>query len=109
MHIKEHEQDIMDLMRRCGGSLVTTQTRLAKQLNAPLRSIKLALTGLEVAGLIFRRGIRRGRKSFTVIIAKTNKCKKQMVHSHNQYGVQWVDQEVVGYELPKKMPEYLLL
>lgn len=89
-HMKEHEQDILNLMRKRGGRLLITQAQLAELLNAPLRSIKLALSKLEESGFIFKHAIQRGRKSFTVIVSRIDQeCKKQMVHSRTHlYGIQ---------------------
>lgn len=88
-HIEEYKQDILNLLKKRGGRMLITQSSLAKALNAPIRSIKLALAQLEKSGNIFRDAVIRGRKSFTIINSKiTHKCKKQMVHSHIHYGEQ---------------------
>ncbi len=67
--------------------MLITQSSLAKQLNAPLRSIKLALAELEKSGSVFKNAVIRGRKSFTIIIDKIyQNCKKLMVHTGIHYG-----------------------
>jgi len=86
-HISEWRHDIIALLHKRGGKLVITQKQLASILGAPLRSVKLLLNQLEVEGLIYRDSVVRGRKSFTVIIAKIcHNCKKLMVHTGIHYG-----------------------
>lgn len=63
-HIHEYQQDILNLLQKRGGKMPITQSMLAKMLNAPLRSIKLALRELEKSGSIFRDAVIRGKKSF---------------------------------------------
>lgn len=94
-HIHEYKHDILNLLDKRGGKMLVTQGSLAKQLNAPLRSIKLALAELEKSGIIFKNTVARGRKSFTIIIAKIyQNCKKLMVHSGIHYGGGRVSSEV---------------
>ena len=88
-HLEEWKQDILSLLQKRGDRILVTQSRLAKTLGAPLRSIKLALEQLEKEGLIYRDSVARGRKSFTIIISKlTHIWKKQMVHTGTHYGEQ---------------------
>ena len=96
-HIKEWKQDILFLLQKRGDRILTSQSKLAKMLRAPLRSIKLVLSQLEKEGKVFLDAVMRGRKSFTIIISKiTHKCKKQMVHS----GIHNGEQEHVGFFEP---------
>ena len=86
------------MLQKRGDRILTSQSKLAKMLRAPLRSIKLALSQLEKEGKMFLDAVMRGRKSFIIIISKiTHKCKKQMVHSGIHY---YGEQEHVGFSEP---------
>ena len=88
---------------------INFQFCLAKQLNAPLRSIKLALKELEKSGSIFKDAIRRGKKSFTIIISKLiQNCKNLMVHSRIHYGEQGVSLDEGNFS-SSELDECLLL
>ena len=108
-HIDEYKQDILNLLQKRGGRMIFTQSSLAKQLNAPLRSIKLALKELEKSGSIFKDAIRRGKKSFTIIISKLiQNCKNLMVHSRIHYGEQGVSLDEGNFS-SSELDECLLL
>lgn len=101
-HIAEHKQDILNLLQKRGGRMMITMSRLAKILNAPLRSIKLALAKLEKNGSIFRDAIIRGKKSFTIIISKLDqKCQKLIVHIGIHYGSAGVNLNELSVSSPE--------
>lgn len=88
-HLTEWKQDLILLLQKRGGRMLITQKRLASMLGAPLRSLKMALYQLEAEGLIYRDSVARGKKSFTIIIAKIpNKCKKLTVHTGTHVGIE---------------------
>ena len=81
-HITEREQDIVTLIQARGGKMMITQSKLAKMLNAPRRSVKAALAALARSKAIVKIIVARGRRSLTVLIAKIyQEWKKQMVHT----------------------------
>ncbi len=109
-HIEEYKQDILSFLQKRGGRMLVTQSSLAKALNAPLRSIKLALRELEKSGSIFRDAVLRGKKSFTIIIAKIyQNCKKLMVHTRIHYGTAISGGESNASASVSDGPEYCLL
>lgn len=85
-HITEREQDIVTLIQARGGKMMITQSKLAKMLNAPARSVKAALSALARSKSIVKIIIARGRRSVTVLIVKiSQRWKKQMVHTRTHY------------------------
>lgn len=95
-------------LQKYHGRKLTTLRRLAKELKMPYSSLKAALNELEKAGTLYRDSVRRGRKSFTILILQSASTSAfVMGHTGIHYGEQeqvvFLEQDELTF--PEQEPE----
>lgn len=66
LHLEEIQEDIINFLKKSGGELEISQANLAKEINAPIRSVKKALQALKNDGQVLQDTQGRGRASKTI-------------------------------------------
>ncbi len=85
-HLHERKQDLILHLQKRGKKKMTTLRRFAEKLNMPFSSLKVVLNELEKEKVIYRDSVKRGRKSFTILILRNaNKSAFLMGHIGTHY------------------------